>query len=296
METHQHAHEQHHHDQHDADGSDRTAALAEILDLDAEVFHTFLPDVTALVHEFAGDLPVRRILDLGCGTGVGTFALLKRFEQAEAFTLDASEPMLRHLTDRARTLGVADRVHPVQADLDGAWLPADTLGTVDLVWASVSLHHVADPDRVLGEVLGALRPGGVLAVAEMDSFPRFLPDDLGLGRPGLEERCHAAQAQRHALDVPHLGDDWRERLARAGFTIEAERPFVIALTPPLSASAGRYAQASLRRVRSHLDGQLSGDDLAVLDTLLDSEGPENVLRRDDLSIRTTRTVWVARRP
>jgi hypothetical protein len=73
----------------------------------------------------------------------------------------------------------------------------------------------------------------------------------------------------------------------------AERTFAIELTSPLPASAGRYAQASLRRMRSGLDGRLSPDDLALLDALID--GPQSVLTRDDLAVRTTRTVWVAGR-
>jgi SAM-dependent methyltransferase len=164
------------------------------------------------------------------------------------------------------------------------------------VWASSSLHHLADPDRVLTEVFAALRPGGLLVVAEMESFPRFLPDDLGLGRPGLEARCHDALDQDRAALLPHLGSDWGARLSGAGFIIEAERSFVIELTPPLPAAAGRYVQASLRRMRSGLDGRVSDGDLAVLDTLIDSDGPDGIRQRDDLSVRTARTVWVASRP
>jgi hypothetical protein len=157
---------------------------------------------------------------------------------------------------------------------------------------------MADPGRVLTQVFATIHPGGLLAVAEMDSFPRFLPDHLGLGRghPGLEARCHAALAVGLADEVPHLGSDWGPRLSKAGFTIEAERTFTIDLTPPLPAATGRYAQASLGRIRSGLDGRMSAEDLAVLDTLIDSDGPDSVLRREDLAVRTTRTVWVARRP
>jgi SAM-dependent methyltransferase len=268
------------------------AAMAELLDLDGEVLHSYLSEVVAWVHERAGDLP-RRILDLGSGTGTGALALVQRFEAADVIALDVSAQLLDRLRDKARDLGVADRVRTVQADLDAAWPAIDT---VDLVWASNSLHHMADPDRVLTDVFAAIRPGGLLAVAEMNSFPRFLPDDLGLGRPGLEARCHAALAEGLAHDVPHLGSDWGWRLNKAGFTVEAERTFAIELTSPLPASTGRYAQASLRRMRSGLDGRMSSDDLATLDTLVDSDGPDGVLRRDDLAVRTTRTAWAARRP
>ena len=267
--------------------------MAELLDLDAEVLHSYLSEVTAWIHELAADLPPGRILDLGSGTGTGTFALLQRFEGTDVIAVDVSKELLDHLRDKARVLGLADRVRTVQADLDAAWPAIDA---VDLVWASSSLHHMADPDRVLTEVFAALHPGGLLAVIEMDSFPRFLPDDLGSGRPGLEARCHAVLAEERAAELPYLGSDWGSRLSQAGFTIEAERPFVIELTPPLPVSAGRYAQASLRRIRSSLDGRMSADDLAMLDTLIDSDGPDGLLRRDDLTVRTTRTVWVARRP
>ena len=155
---------------------------------------------------------------------------------------------------------------------------------------------MADPDRVLTEVFTAIHPGGLLAVAEMDSFPRFLPDDIGLGRPGLEARCHAALAEGMADELPHLGSDWGARLRRTGFAVDAERTFVIDLEPPLPVSAGRYAQLSLQRVRSGLEGRMSGDDLAALDTLIDSDGPDSVLRRDDLTVRAKRTVWMAKRP
>jgi SAM-dependent methyltransferase len=274
------------HHQHHSPAAAGDVAMAELLDLDAEVLHTYLSDVTAWLEELAGDQPPRRILDLGSGTGTGTFALLRRFERADATTLDISPRMLHHLGNRARSLGMADRVRAVQADLDAAW-PA--LDTVDLVWAASSLHHMADPDHVLTEVFAALRPGGLLVVVEMDFFPRFLPDDVGLGRPGLEARCHAALTAGQS-------DDWGPHLSGAGFTIEAERPFAIDLRPPFPVSTGRYAQVSLQRIRSNLDGRMSADDLATLDTLINSDGPDGVLRRDDLTVRTTRTVWVAKRP
>lgn len=267
--------------------------MAELLDLDAEVLHSYLAEVTAWIHELAADPLPRRILDLGSGTGTGTFALLERFERADVIAVDVSAQLLHHLMDTARALGVSDRIRTVQADLDAEWPAIDT---VDLVWASSSLHHLADPDRVLAEVFAALHPGGLLVVVEMESFPRFLPDDVGVGRPGLEARGHEVMAEIRAAELPHLGSDWGSRLSHAGFTIEAERPFAIDLTPPLPAATGRYALASLRRMRSNLDSRISADDLATLDTLIDSDGPDGLLQRDDLTVRTARTVWVARRP
>jgi SAM-dependent methyltransferase len=284
MESHHH-----HHDQHDPGHEADEAALAELLDLDAEVLHTYLSGVIEWVGERADGRP-RRILDLGTGTGTGALALARRFEGADVIAVDVSAPMLDRLQARTRELGLAGRIQAVQADLDAEW---PVTGLVDLVWASNSLHHVKDPDQVLAWVFAALRPGGLLAVAELDSFPRFLPDDIG---PGLEARLHAALAQARASELPHLHSDWGPRLSAAGFTIEARRTFDIDLAAPLPALAGRYAQASLMRLRSGLAGGLTASDLATLGPLLDSDGPGSVLRREDLTIRAARTAWAARRP
>lgn len=291
MTVHHHAHAQH--DGNHAAVGDDEAAMAELLDLDAEVLHTYLSEVTAWIHELAADAPRRRILDVGAGTGTGTLALLERFEGSAVTALDISARLLHRLQLKARALDVADRVTTVEADLDAAW-PA--LDPVDLAWASSSLHHMADPDHALAEVFAALRPGGLLAVIEMESFPRFLPDDVGLGRPGLEERSHVAIDRGRAEHMPHIGSDWGSRLSRAGFTVEAERLFTVQLTPPLPAVARRYAQVSLQHMRAGLTGSMSAEDLTTLDTLTSSDGPDAVLRRDDLTVRTTRSAWVARRP
>lgn len=262
-----------------------TAAMAEILELDAEVLGTYLSELTTWLGELSDREPVR-VVDLGSGTGTGAIALARRFPRAGVSAVDVSPQMLQRLSVKASGLGLADRVRGVQADLDQDW-PA--LGTSDLVWAAAALHHLADPDRVLSHVFDALRPGGLLAVTEMDFFPRFLPEDIGVGRPGLEARLHAALKGAPAAR-------WTDHLVRAGFTPVAERAFVIDLPAPLPGATARYAQACLRKLRSHLDGQLPAEDLAALDAVTDDESPHGVLRRDDLTVRTTRTTWVGRRP
>src|SRR5258705_431490 len=78
----------------------------------------------------------------GSATGPGPLALAQGWDGAAVTALDISAELLGRLSDKARDLGLADRIPPVQADLDAAWPAVDA---VDLVWASNSLHHMADP-------------------------------------------------------------------------------------------------------------------------------------------------------
>ncbi|MET9503925.1 methyltransferase [Streptomyces sp. NPDC006622] len=271
---------------HPHDAADQT----EILDLDAEV----LAEHTAALTDW---LPIetgpRHIVDLGCGTGAGTFALLQRFPQAELTAVDSSTAHLRRLREKAAAAGAAERVRVVQADLDAATWP--DLGRPELVWASASLHHMADPDRTLRQVHDLLAPGGLLAVVELAGFPRFLPADAPEGAPGLEERCHAALDRRHADHVSHRGADWGPKLTDAGFTVVGERTITLDTGTLRSDVAGRYALSGLRRMRDGIASVLTAEDLTALDRLLDDDSPHSVLRRGDLTVRTERTVWAARR-
>ncbi|MFF2997951.1 class I SAM-dependent methyltransferase [Streptomyces sp. NPDC057950] len=285
-----HPHTPHHGAPHDRRQEQGTDGQAEILDLDAEVLAEHIASITAWLPLRTGP---RRIVDLGCGTGAGTFALLDRFPDAHVTAVDASAEHLRHLREKARARGVEEHVRTVQADLDHPAWP--DLGSPELVWASASMHHMAHPDRTLRTVHDALAPGGLFAVVELAGFPRFLPENAPAERPGLEERCHTASDRFHAEHVPHRGADWGPMLTAAGFTVESERTITVDIDGSRSEAIGRYALGSLRRIRGAAADALSPDDLTALDQLLDTGGPHSILRRDDLTVRTERTVWAARR-
>ena len=320
-------------------------ALTELLDLDGEVLRDYLDQATAWIAATAQP-PVTHIIDLGAGTGTGTFALLRRFPDAHVTAVDLDSRRLDRLRDRARDLGLSRRVTTVATDLDQPWPnlgPADSdqpwpnlgpadpdrlrsglgpadpdqpqpglatadpgqpgpgRGPADLVWASMALHHVADPARTLTQIFGLLRPGGSLAVAEttaLESFPRFLPGGVIVAgaAPGLEDRVHQLLASLLSDEVPELGADWGSRLAAAGFDLAARRTFAVALDAPLPPQAPRYAQLTLARLHAGLGDRFTPADQEALATLTADEGRASVLHRPDLRVRATRLIWLARRP
>lgn len=280
----------HPHAPHDDRHSQDTEGQAEILDLDAKVLTEHTDAITA---RLALQSSPREIVDLGSGPGAGTFALLARFPQARVTAVDSSDEHLGRLRERAREAGLQERVVTVRADLDQTDWP--DLGEPDLVWASASMHHMAEPDRTLRKVRELVRPGGLFVVVELAGFPRFLPEGAPAERPGLEERCHAVTDRMHAEHMPHRGADWGAKLVDAGFVLEEERTITVNLEGAGNEAIGAYALAVLRRVRHGAAEELSEEDLTALDGMLDTDGPHSLLGRDDLVLRAERTLWTARR-
>jgi len=277
-----HDHDQHEHGHHDHESD---ASVADLLDLDAEVVGPYLDELTAWARSHTQTVPAA-IADVGAGTGTGILALARRFKTAELIAIDRSPTMLDRLRAGAASRGVAGRLRTVQADLDTEW-PRE-VGAVDLAWASSSLHHLADPDRVLADLHAALNPGGLLVVVEMDGMPRFLPDGV---HPGLEERLRQTAADNGWNAWPN----WSGHLERAGFTVAEERVFDISISPAPPA-ANRLAHRIMTGMHDRLAEQLPAPDVAALDRLLEPGDVEFVLGRGDLVVRGARTAWAARRP
>src|SRR6201989_2134508 len=242
--------------------------LADLLDLDAKGLSEYHREVAEWV---SSNLTERaRVIDVGAGTGTGTLTLARQLPDAEVIALDVDEQCLKHIEDKPRASGLADRIRTVQADLDKAW-PED-LKPADLVWAANSLHHMGDPARAVAQIYQVLSPGGLLAV-----------------------RIHAPMARGRDEAGMHMHEDWPARFAEAGFAVESERRFVIALEPPpdspMAASVTRYAAATFCRARTALRDKLSAGDNAEPDPSVWA-----LPARDDLTVRTSRTVWLARKP
>ena len=285
------------HAHHDHDHAHRHAGAAEddytdLLDLDAEVLRDYWSAALDWVRDTAAGTARTRLLDLGAGTGTGAIGLAQRFPDAEVVALDVSPVSLAKITAKAAAAGLTARVHPVEADLDAGW---PDLGTLDLTWASASLHHMADPARVLRDALNATRPGGLIAVSEFSKQLLFLPDDLGFGRPGFEGRITDVLGHAYAEEMPTLGSEWAPRLTDAGWTVVAEQDFRVDQAPPTHPSAGRYARAWFARLSDGLADRLEPDDQATLAALLDSRSPRSLGNRADLHIRGGRTITIARR-
>lgn len=290
-------HAQHHRHTGDMDWDGLADELEREADLHAEATGR-AADWLRGVRGGAADAPTR-VLDAGSGPGAVACLLARAFPGAEVVAADGSAALLERARARAEQEGLGDRVRTRRARLPE---DLDTLGTADLVWTGHVVHHLGDQQAALAGLARVLRPGGVLAVLEGGLAPRFLPRDFGRGRPGFQARLDALQDawfadMRASLpDSAEVVEDWPAMLARAGLEPAGTRTFLTEHPAPLPRPAREHVRDRLARIRDKAGERLDQEDLRTLETLVDPDSPEGVLRRPEVFWLSARTVHAAVRP
>jgi len=146
-------------------------------------FATEQIEIMLRVIEARGE-PVERFVDLGCGSGVLTQALLSRYPQATGTLVDFSEPMLK--AARTQLSDHASRLRFVTEDFGAtAWLRSvSDQAPFDVIMSAYAIHHQPDARKreLYAEILNLLKPGGffinVEHVASPSEWIETLSDEL----------------------------------------------------------------------------------------------------------------------
>ena len=279
--------------------------IAADTELEGEVFLDLLGRAVSVLAAAcaASGIRVRRVLDLGCGPGVATCLLAEQFSGATVVAVDGSPAMLERATARARRLGVASRVETRLAEFPAG---LGTLGPADVAWVSMALHHLGNESDALRLIRELLAPAGLLALVERaDPLRPLLGTDLG--RPGIWDRLDSAweawfSDMRAGLPGATESDDYPTMLRAGGFEVLADEIITDVVAAPLDASARRVTQRYLQGIQERLAGFADAADLGALDLLTaesadqsaDESGAHSVMRRDDVGLRATRHLYVAR--
>ena len=164
------------------------------------------------------------ILDVGCGTGDDVREMAQLVSgRGRVVGVDNSQTMIAEARKRAEGRGLPVEFHAG----DALALPFDA-DTFDGCQADRSLMHVHDPRRALSEMLRVTRPGGRIAIFEVDFGTVAIDtDQRALFRRVLGTWCGA------------LRDDWLGRrvpalLKELGLQDVRVVPHALVLTPPLA--------------------------------------------------------------
>lgn len=117
-----------------------------------------------------------RVLELGCGGGVFTSALLAALPGATVVATDRDERLLAHARERLAEEMRSGRVRFERADAAVLPYPARSF---DLVACRCVLMHQAEPLVVVGEMFRVADVGGVALAIEPDWGARALYPDEG---------------------------------------------------------------------------------------------------------------------
>ncbi|MEO5335202.1 MAG: class I SAM-dependent methyltransferase [Magnetococcus sp. YQC-5] len=176
----------------------------------------FVADPLALVREM-GILPGMKVVDLGCGPGFFTHALLEAVgENGRVVAVELQEPIFAFLRER---LGGHPRLNMIQADLLNTGLET---GGWDAVFVAFTLHEV-QAAAALVEIRRILRPGGLLAVLDW-GHARTCPEREP-GRhagPPEEERLLPGVLRQQLVEAGWRETAYGERLGGCHYWVTAQ--------------------------------------------------------------------------
>jgi tRNA (cmo5U34)-methyltransferase len=135
--------------------------------------------------------PIRRVLDLGAGTGLMGAAVMVRHPQVELVLVDGAKEMLEQARERLPTSAITTVVADMRYRLPD--------GPFDAVVSALAIHHLEDEDKreLFACVHTVLRPGGAFVNAEHVTGPSGWL--AGVYRGMWREACRAAGAAEEEI-------------------------------------------------------------------------------------------------
>jgi arsenite methyltransferase len=197
--------------------------------------------------------PGEIVLDLGSGGGIDVLLSAKRVgPSGKAYGLDMTDEMLALANENKRKAGI-ENVEFLKGEIESIPLPDES---VDVVISNCVINLSADKDAVLREAFRVLRPGGRLAVSDVVTRGKMLPEIrksvllwVGCVAGAMEEneyRKKLASAGFEQIDLEptrvYRIEDAREFLA--GQSIDVDR-----IAPEVD---GKFMSAFVRAVKPTL--------------------------------------------
>ena len=142
----------------------------------------FLRPTTLSLFDRVGVRPGMTCLDLGCGIGEVSFELTRLVgSRGQVVGMDIDDVSIETARENAKAKGLSN----VEFRVGDVRIVEET-DTFDLVYARFLLSHLRDPASVLAKIRKMMRPGGVVAVEDVDYSGYYCYPDLPSFRRCIE--------------------------------------------------------------------------------------------------------------
>lgn len=158
----------------------------------------------------AGLKPGMRVLDLACGPGIISCELARLAAPGQVTGVDLSPDLLVEARKAAESEGI-DNVTFQQGNVYELDLPDNEY---DFVYARFLFQHLEHPAQALAQIQRVLKPGGILAILDIDDdWLTVYPE------PGTFDAFtdRAARAQSSRGGDRHIGRKLGRQIAEAGY-------------------------------------------------------------------------------
>ena len=118
-----------------------------------------------LLERFGGRVEGKRVLEIGCGRGVGTEIIFEQFGARQVHAFDVDPDMVDQARDR-HSRYPPDRVNLYVGDATSINEPA---ASFDAVFDFAIVHHIPNWKDAVGEVARVLKPNGKFFFEEVTS-------------------------------------------------------------------------------------------------------------------------------
>ncbi|MCU0631757.1 MAG: class I SAM-dependent methyltransferase [Methanolinea sp.] len=186
------------------------------------LIRAIVPGQSLLLSTIIDNLPVncKKVLDLGCGTGILTGMIGDAFPGAEIIGIDLSSDMLEVASDKSNSKGVSF----IAQDLREPWPE----GKFDAIVSSLCLHHVPPSDRrsVAQRAVTALNPAGRFICGDIFRAGQEWEERMltvswvrAMKREGAPNTVIEGMIRQRAGRLPELStiSDFQKSLLDAGF-------------------------------------------------------------------------------
>jgi len=239
--------------------------------------------------------PGMRVLDVGCGDGFYLDLLAERLAAPGGVVgLDINRACLNIAGERLSGHSERCAVHLIRGTLDD--LPME-YARCDLAWCAQSLYSLSEPVAALRRMAAAVRPGGFVAVLEIDTMHQLLlpwPHRLELSLRAAETRALCEESPRS--ERYYIGRRLPAVLAAAGIEPLGFQTQSIDRRAPLDADLTSFLDSYFCRLITRVAPYLAPEDVRELEALVDPRNEENLFRQPFLTLSWLNILAWGRRP